>query len=125
VSDRSVEQGRGLTDAVEASRSSVRLNRKFTATCSRTRARAPFETYVLQEAAREHFGQDVVRIIHFGTCACRNVNHRASGRRSEHTTANAIDIAGFILADGQRVTVRSDWPGANEPRSALVHALRA
>jgi len=124
VPDRSMEQGCGLTDAVEVSRSSVGLSREFTATCALTVAWALFETHALQKAAREHFGQEVVRVTHFGTYACRNVNHRAGGRRSEHATANAIDIAGFVLADGQQVTVRNDWLGGNARRSAFLRALR-
>jgi hypothetical protein len=75
-------------------------------------------------AAREHLGQEVVRVSHFGTYACRNVNHLAGGRRSEHATANAIDIAGFVLADGQQVTVKGDWAGGNARRSAFLRALR-
>jgi hypothetical protein len=124
VPDRSMEQGCGLSNGVEVSRSSVALNRGFTATCPLTVAWALFETHVLRPAARRHFGQDVVRVTHLGTYACRNVNHRVDGRRSEHATANAIDIAGFVLADGQQIIVRSDWAGGNARRSDFLRALR-
>jgi hypothetical protein len=123
VPDRPLEQGCGLANAVEVSRSAVGLSREFTATCSLAVAWALFETHALRPAARQHFGQDVVRVTHFGTYACRNVNHRASGRRSEHATANAIDIAGFILADGQQITVKGDWTGSNA-RRAFLRTLR-
>jgi hypothetical protein len=124
VPDRHMEQGCGLTDAVEVSRSSVSLSREFTATCSLAVAWALFETHVLRPAARQHFGQDVVRVTHFGTYACRNVNHRTGGRRSEHATANAIDIAGFVLADGQQITVQNDWAGGSARRSVFLRTLR-
>ncbi|MFL5023788.1 MAG: extensin family protein [Microvirga sp.] len=124
VPDRPLEQGCGLSDAVEVSRSLVGLSREFTATCSLTVAWALFEVHVLRPAARQNLGQDVVRFTLFGTYACRNVNHRANGRRSEHATANAIDIAGFVLADGQQITVKSDWTGSNARRSAFLRTLR-
>lgn len=124
VPDRPMEQGCGLSDAVEVSGSWVGLSREFTATCSLTVAWALFETHVLRPAARQHFGQDVVRVTHFGTYACRNVNHRVGGRRSEHATANAIDIAGFVLADGQQIYVKVDWAGSNARRSAFLRTLR-
>jgi len=124
VSDRPLEQGCGLSNAVEVSRSAIGLSRSFTATCPLTVAWSLFERHVLLPAAREHLGQEVVRVSHFGTYACRNVNHRAGGQRSEHATANAIDIAGFVLADGQQVTVKGDWAGGNARRSAFLRALR-
>jgi hypothetical protein len=124
VSDRPLDQGCGLSNAVEVTRSAVELNRSFTATCSLTVAWALFETDVLLPAARQHLGQDVARVTHVGTYACRNVNHRVRGRRSEHATANAIDIAGFVLADGQRISVKDDWEGSHPGRSAFLRALR-
>jgi hypothetical protein len=124
VPDRPSEDGCGLSNAVDVSRSSVGLSRSFTATCPLTVAWALFEKHVLMPAARQHFGQDVVRVIHFGTYACRNINHRAGGRRSEHATANAIDIAGFVLADGQQITVKNDWTGGDARRSAFLRGLR-
>jgi hypothetical protein len=124
VPNRPLEEGCGLSNAVEVSRSSTGLSRSFTATCPLTVAWALFETHSLLPAARMHLGQPIVRTIHFGTYACRNVNHRAGGRRSEHATANAIDIAGFVLADGQQITVKDDWAGANARRSAFLRALR-
>jgi hypothetical protein len=124
VPDRASEEGCGLSNAVEVSRSSIRLNGSFTATCPLTVAWALFEQHVLLPAAREHLGQEVVRVTHFGTYACRNINHRAGGRRSEHATANAIDIAGFVLANGPRITVKDDWAGGDARREAFLRALR-
>jgi hypothetical protein len=79
---------------------------------------------VLHPAARQHLGQDVERVIHWGTYSCRNINRRPEGRRSEHASANAIDVAGFVLADGQEVTVRSDWSGSDPRKAAFLRAVR-
>jgi hypothetical protein len=77
----------------------------------------------LQAAARQHLGQEVVRVEHFGTYSCRNLYHRESGRRSQHATANAIDIAGFTLADGTQVSVLADWDGP-AAKAAFLRAIR-
>ena len=43
-------------------------------------------------------------------------------RRSEHATANAIDISGFRLADGTRISVRRDWNGERK-KSQFLRAV--
>ena len=53
-------------------------------------------------AAERHFGLPVQRIEHFGSYACRNVYGRPDATRSRHATAEAFDVAGFVLADGRR-----------------------
>lgn len=75
---------------------------------------ALFERHVLQGAAERRFGARVVAVGHYGTYACRNVYHRASGRRSQHATANALDLASARLSTGRVVTVAGGWdePGA-------------
>ena len=64
-----------------------------------------------------------MRIDQLGTYACRNVNSAASGRRSQHATANAIDIAGFRLADGRSISILD--PGAEDtPEARFLAAAR-
>ena len=63
----------------------------------------------VQPAALDGFGQRVTAIEHLGTANCRRIAGRHAW--SEHATANAIDVAGFVLADGRRVSVRKDWAG--------------
>jgi hypothetical protein len=116
-------EGCGFTNAVDVERSSVTFNNRFPATCPLAVSWAMFELHVLQTAARQHLGQEVTRVEHFGTYACRNLYHRDTGRRSEHATANAIDIAGFRLADGTQITVLADWNGSAS-RAAFLRALR-
>ncbi|WP_457094455.1 extensin-like domain-containing protein [Microvirga sp. P5_D2] len=124
VPDRDLADGCGLSSAVEVTDASIDLSRSFTATCPLAVAWALFEKNVIVSAAREYLGQEVVRVLHFGTYACRNINHRERGRRSEHATANAIDISGFVLADGQQITLRSDWNGNNRRRVTFLRAVR-
>lgn len=123
VPDRALDEGCGFSNAVEVSGASIDFSRSFTATCSLAVAWALFEKNVIGPAAEEHLGQEVARVLHFGTFACRNINHRENGRRSEHATANAIDISGFVLADGRQVTLRRDWNGSDRHK-AFLRAVR-
>ena len=116
-------QGCGFTNVVDVDRSSVTFNNRFPATCPLAVSWAMFELHVLQPAALQYLGQEVARVEHFGTYACRNLYHRHTGRRSEHATANAIDIAGFRLADGTQITVLADWNGSAS-RATFLRALR-
>lgn len=70
-----------------------------------------WEKQVVEPAAMRHFGQPVARIDSFGSYACRPVRGGREGRWSEHARANAIDIAGFRLADGRRIGVAAGWTG--------------
>lgn len=92
-------------------------------TCRLAAAWALFERNTLQPAARLHLGTEVARVRHLGTYNCRNVNHAASGRRSQHATANAIDIAAFILRDGREVRLIRDW-GGEGVEGAFLRAVR-
>jgi hypothetical protein len=64
-------------------------------------------------AARAILGSELARIEHLGAFSCRRVYGGADGPWSEHATANAIDIAAFVLKDGRRISVLSDWQGTD------------
>ena len=68
-----------------------------------------WERDVVRPAAQRHFGEDVARIDHFGSYSCRRLYGRSEGAYSEHATANAVDIAGFRLASGRRISVLRNW----------------
>jgi hypothetical protein len=79
--------------------------------CPVAAALALWELHVVQPAARRHFGERVATIDNLGSYSCRRIYGRSEGRYSEHSTADAIDIAGFRLADGTRISVLRDWQG--------------
>lgn len=79
--------------------------------CPVAAALAMWDWRVVQLAALRHFGQTVARIDTFGSYSCRRMYGRTEGSWSEHATADAIDIAGFRLADGTRISVARDWQG--------------
>ncbi len=67
-----------------------------------------------QKAAVAWLSSPVVRIESFGTYSCRPVNNVAGNHLSEHGLSDAVDISGFVLANGRRITVLGDWNGADE-----------
>jgi len=83
--------------------------------CAVAAALAVWEWEVVQPAALRHFGQRVSSIDHYGSYSCRRMYGRGTGMWSEHATADAIDIAGFRLADGTRITVVGDWGNTAKP----------
>lgn len=91
--------------------------------CPVAAALALWERDAVQPAARLHFGQRVTQIDHAGSFSCRRLYGRADGRFSEHATADAIDILGFRLADGRRVSVLRDWHG-DPAKEAFLRATR-
>jgi len=82
---------------------------------------AIWEWNVVQPAARRRLGARVIAYDQLGTYNCRHI----AGQRgwSEHATADAIDIAGFRLDDGRRVSVAADWPGKGS-RAAFLKDVR-
>jgi hypothetical protein len=78
----------------------------------------------VQPAARRWFGQPVAEIKQISAYSCRGMNGNPHANISEHAFGNALDIAGFMLADGRPVTVRDGWRGAPEEQGFLrdVHA---
>jgi hypothetical protein len=82
-------------------------------TCSLGATFAAWIRNGVMPAARLYLGAELARVDTFGSYSCRNINGRQSGNRSEHATANAVDVSGFVLADGRRITIKQDWDSAD------------
>ncbi len=93
------------------------------ASCPVAAALALWEWHVLQPAALEHFGSKVESVEHFGSYSCRRLYGRSEGAWSEHAIANAVDIAGFRLEDGSRISVAGDWQGEG-PKALFLRDVR-
>jgi hypothetical protein len=98
----------------------------LTTSCAVAAALAVWEWEVVQPAALRHLGRRIASIDHFGSYSCRRMYGRGTGLWSEHSTADAIDIAGFRLDDGTRITVARDWKGGKngKAKSAFLHDVR-
>ncbi|RYF83860.1 MAG: extensin [Comamonadaceae bacterium] len=132
--DRRTGEGCGFENAVRLSAGQgVQLSSATALSCRAALSFALWERHGLQNAAREHLGQRVTRVEHMGSYSCRDINTgdgRDTGRRSRHATADALDISGFTLADGRRISVLRDSPqlwddDAALQRSATVRFLHA
>ena len=78
-------------------------------TCPEALAYAFWTRHALQPAARTELGEPIARVEHYGTYACRNMYGRATGMRSQHAFANALDVAAFRTASGRRIGVLQDF----------------
>ncbi|MGN7998075.1 extensin family protein [Sphingomonas sp. 22176] len=79
--------------------------------CPLARAFTGWVQYAVAPAARQILGSDLVRVDTFGTYVCRAIvgSAQASTKLSEHGRANAVDVSGFVLKDGRRITILKDW----------------
>lgn len=92
-------------------------------TCPASIALLLWERDVVAPAAEAVFNSEIARIEHLGAYSCRRLYGRDTGPWSEHATANAIDIAGFVLEDGTRINVLNDWAGEGD-RADFLRAVR-
>lgn len=112
--DRVTGPGCGLNNVVRVRRTQLQVGDSFLLSCPAAASLALWERHVLQPAAQATLGEPVSRLLHFGSYACRNVYGRAQGARSQHATADALDVSGFVLLGGRRITVAGDWAGDDE-----------
>lgn len=84
---------------------------------------AAWARFGVDRAAREILGSPLVRIETMGSYNCRNV--AGSTRMSAHATAQAVDVAAFMLADGRRVSVLDDWSGGTDDERRFLRLVHA
>ena len=103
----------------------VQLDAVATLDCPMIAALDEWVDHVVQPMAQARFGQPVAQIDTMGSYSCRGMNGQASARISEHAFGNAIDIGGFRLADGRRITVVHDWTRGDEQTQAFLRDVHA
>lgn len=109
LEDRVTGENCGFDNAVRIERTSIGVGEPFSLSCRAALSLAMWERHVLQQAAQAQLGARVKRIEHFGSYACRNLYGEVGRRRSQHATADALDVAGFVLEDNRRISVVGDW----------------
>lgn len=105
-----------------ADRSSLAVTNLGPVTCEVSQAFAGWARYGVDRAARQILGAGVRSIETFGSYSCRDV--AGSGRRSAHASAAAIDISGFVLDDGRRITVKSGWNGGTAEEREFLRIVQ-
>ena len=114
LTDRVTGEQCGFSNVVRIDRTASAVTAPFSLSCPAAASLALWERHVLQPAARARFDAPVTMLEHFGSYACRNVSGRENARRSRHATAEALDVAGFVIGGSRRIRVLGDWQGDGE-----------
>ena len=126
--NRSAPDGCGYTDGMSLAASAGERSVAYRpapliTSCPVAAALFLWETRVVQPAAQRHFETRVAHIEHAGSYSCRRIYGRDVGELSEHATADAVDVTGFHLANGERVRVLQDW-GEHGPKAEFLGDVR-
>ena len=92
-------------------------------TCQVSHAFAGWARYGVDRAARQILGSGLRTIETMGSYSCRNV--AGSSRRSGHASGAAIDVSGFVLEDGRRITLKAGWNGGNEREREFLRVVQS
>jgi hypothetical protein len=97
--------------ALAGDRSPLTISNLGPVRCGVAKAFTDWARFGVDRAARQILGSPIARIETMGSYACRNV--AGTERRSGHARAEAIDVSGFVLADGRRIVLKRDWDGGD------------
>ena len=103
----------------------VAISTTATLDCSMTAELDGWLADVVQPAAKTRFGIEVAQINTMGAYSCRGMNNRAGASLSEHAFGNALDIGGFVLADGRTISIVRDWTRGDEQTQAFLRDVQA
>lgn len=90
-------------------------------TCAAATPLAAWARYGVDRAAQQILGSRLVKIETFGSYSCRNV--AGTNRRSGHASGNAVDISGFVLGDGRRITILKNWNGGTPAERRFLRVV--
>jgi hypothetical protein len=121
IADNPVHDRCGWSNAVRFSQAGGVKISVDKLSCEAAAALALWLEYDVQPASAAVFGKRVASVQHMGTYSCRKIIGSTMWKNmpSQHATANAIDIAGFTLEDGTRISVERDWKGGGKPAEFL------
>jgi hypothetical protein len=102
-------QLKGLTREVK-----VDLHPPATMTCPLASAVGRWMSEVVQPRAKALLETDIVQIANISAYVCRSRYNDSTQRISYHAFAEAVDIAGFVTAKGETITVLEHWPGTDK-----------
>ncbi len=113
VKDRPFKDGCGWVNSVNLRKFSGAKISPIKLSCPMGAGLAMWMAQVVQPAAKKYFGTTVSRVHHLGGYSCRNIRGSLFSKyinvKSEHATANAIDISAFSLANGGKVSILKHW----------------
>lgn len=110
-------KGCGVDNAVKVREvSGVALSQQAVMDCTTARALKSWVDKGMKPAIkRRGGGVSSIRVVaHY---ACRTRNNQAGAKISEHGRGRAIDIAGFTLKDGRKISVLDGWGTARDGKA--------
>jgi hypothetical protein len=111
--------------AAAVSRDSVGMEPPATLSCPMMEGLDRWMANSVQPAAQTYFGTRVVAIRQIASYGCRTRDSKRGARLSEHAFANALDVAGFRLADGRNLTIGGGWWGGPPQQRAFLQTIFA
>lgn len=103
----------------------VGIDRMLTIDCPMIPALEAWLNDIVQPDAQARFGEKVTTLNVFGAYSCRSIDNIEGARLSEHAFGNAVDVAGFTLADGRTIEYVRDWKKADTQEAAFLHEAHA
>jgi len=103
----------------------IAVDKTLTIDCPMIPALEAWLNAIVEPDAQARFGQRVATVNVFGAYSCRGIDNIPGARLSEHAFGNAVDVAGFTLADGREVDFVHDWKKTDTQEAAFVHEVHA
>lgn len=93
--------------------------------CQTALRMAMWHQHAITPKARDILNQPVREILHLSSYNCREMRtaRGPTGRMSTHATADAVDIRGFVMKDGQRIVLQEHWQDSGN-RGRFLRAVR-
>ena len=125
IKDFSEGNGCGILNGYRIFASSgVSFSQPATVTCAVANTFNEWLQDTVQPRASDIYGSKVTSVKIAASYSCRPRNNVSGAKLSEHGMGNAIDVAGFTLADGREVSVEGDYYGSRDNQSFL-RAIRS
>jgi hypothetical protein len=121
-----IKNGCGWENAVRIANAGGAALSVGTVSCEVAAGIAMWLAHEVQPRAQSILGSRVTSVQHAGTYSCRDVKGRKflPSIRSQHATANALDVSGFTLADGRKISVERHWRGTGA-EARFLHEIHA
>jgi Extensin-like protein C-terminus len=103
----------------------IAVDKVLTIDCPMIPALEAWLNGIVEPDAQTRFGERVATVDVFGAYSCRPIDNIAGDRLSEHAFGNAVDVAGFTLADGRKIDFVHDWKNAGTQEAAFLHEAHA
>src|SRR5271154_1904103 len=103
----------------------IAVDKVLTIDCPMIPALEAWLNDIVEPDAQARFGQRVAALNVFGAYSCRGIDNIPGAQLSEHAFGNAVDVAGFTLADGREIDFVHDWKKTDSQESAFLHQAHA